>query len=80
MPRSTRMCESGQVIAIAMILLSASLRFALRASFQLFKITPGDFVAPERRLRTRAMVQGCSLWSKGRNPVSAPAILVRNAG
>ncbi|HEY5604032.1 MAG TPA: hypothetical protein VIM41_13080, partial [Gammaproteobacteria bacterium] len=42
-------------IATAMTLLSASLRFALRASLQLFKIAPGDFVAPERRLRTRIL-------------------------
>ena len=54
------MCESGQVIVTAMTLLSASLRFALRVSCQLFKIAPGDFVAPERRLRTREMVHGCT--------------------
>ena len=53
MPRSTGTCESDQVIAKAMTLLSASLRFALRTSLQLFKIAPGDFVAPERRLPTR---------------------------
>ena len=55
MARSTGKYESGQVMAVAMILLSASQRLALLTRLPLFAIVPGECVAPDLRLATRIL-------------------------